>query len=148
MEINKLIGYTTIEVSDGKLGLKIGAYVLEAFCASCGLSLEEIGNVFVTKEVEVNGELKSYVTPKDPIKFLALVLHHGVNYVSGMTDGKQYPLMQAYEWIDEIGISSPKAINIIAAFMTSIRNGGSPVEIDSDPKRKLKKKAVNVVDPA
>jgi len=141
--MNKLIGYTEIETSDGKLPLKIGSYTLEHVCDSYGIGLAEIGTLFVTKEIDLNGQKVSYETPKDIIKFLSLVIHHGVNYVAGINGTTQYPLEKAYEWIDEIGLSSQKSIDIIAAFMASIRNGGTPVKIGTDPKT-VKKKAANV----
>lgn len=144
METNKLLGYTTIEVSDGVLPLKIGMYTLQYFCESYGVSLDKIDEVFDYKKVpQENSDKDLYIpVPKEPIKFLAHILHHGVNY---LRDGQPlFPLMRAYEWIEEIGFGSPKATQISVAFTISVKNGGKLVDIDalapSQSKNPTKKK--------
>lgn len=145
MEINKLIGYTEIETVDGVLGVKIGAYTLENVCEDFGVDLEQMNDLMNIKEVtNEQGETFVYQFPKKPVKFMASILNHGVNYVSKHTNGKEYPLDRAYEWIDGIGIGSDKFNKIFSTFLHAARTGVVlPIDEEEDPK-KVKKKASNM----
>lgn len=135
--MNKLIGYIELDLSTGVLPVKIGCYTLERFCESYGIGLADIGSVFEVKHFEdVDGNPKSSTIPKDPIKFLSLILFHGANYASKLTGGKEFIVENAYEWVDEIGLSSPIAIKVMATFIESIMNGGSPAKTEEDPDKK------------
>ena len=136
--MNKLLGYIEVDLSTGALPVKIGCYTLEKFCESYGIGLSEIGTVFEHREVtDESGNKTNSIIPKDPFKFLALIMFHGANYASKLQGGKSYIEEQAYEWVDEIGIKSPQAINLMAAFYGSILNGGSPVKsVEETDKKK------------
>lgn len=136
MEINKLIGYTEIETTDGVLGVKVGSYTLEHLCTDFGIELEQLNDLMNIKEVtHENGETFVYQVPKSPVKFMASILHHGVNYVSKHTNGKEYPIERAYEWIDQIGIGSLKFNKILFTFINASQTG-TPIPIEEeDPKK-------------
>ncbi|MGA9651868.1 hypothetical protein [Pedobacter sp.] len=135
--MNKLLGYIELELSTGVIPVKIGCYTLEKFCESYGIGLVDIGSVFEVKEYkDAEGNQKTSTIPKDPIKFLSLILFHGANYASKLTGGKEFIVENAYEWADEIGLSSPISIKVMTAFIGSIMNGGSPVRTDEEPDKK------------
>lgn len=136
MEINKLIGYTEIEVSEGVLPCKMGAYALQGFTESFGIELDKIMTTLVTREVKVDGKTEISVVPKEPIKFLATILMHGVNYASLSEGGKTYTIYDAFRWVDEIGFGSPTAISVYSKFIEAATTGVTP---DSSPQVLQKK---------
>ena len=135
--MNKLLGYIELDLSTGVIPVKIGCYTLEKFCESYGIGLSEIGSVFEVKQFEdENGNPKTSTIPKDPIKFLSLILFHGANYASKLGGGKEFIVENAYEWVDEIGLNTPIAIKVMATFIGSIMNGGRPVKEIEEPGKK------------
>lgn len=139
--MNKLIGYTELNIGEGEpIEIKIGCYVLEKFCESYGIGLAEIGTVFEFRQIEVSEGVKQNVeVPREPIKFLSLILFHGANYAAKLQGKSEVSLVQAHEWIDEMGgFNSEGAIKVMTLFMGAIMNGGSPVKQDK-PKSAKKK---------
>lgn len=136
--MNKLLGYIELDLSTGVIPVKIGCYTLEKFCESYGIGLADIGSVFEVKEFkDGDGNSKISTIPKDPIKFLSLILLHGANYASKLGGGKEFIVENAYEWLDEIGLSTPTAISVMTAFYGAILNGGTPVkELEETDKKK------------
>jgi len=136
--MNKLIGYIELELSTGVVPIKIGCYTLEKFCESYGIGLSEIGTILEYRDfTDKEGNVKAVEVPRDPIKFLTLILLHGANYASRLNGGKEYIIENAYEWIDEIGIGSPIAIKVISTFYMAIMNGGAPPkQLPEDDKKK------------
>lgn len=136
--MNKLIGYIELELSTGVVPIKIGCYTLEKFCESYGIELKEIGSVLEQMQITTpDGEVRMTEVPKDPIKFLSTILWHGANYASKLSGGKEYILENAYEWVDEIGLSTPVAIKVMATFYGAIFNGGTPPkQLPEDDKKK------------
>jgi len=139
--MNKFFGYVEIEIQGEVIPVKMGAYATEEFCNNYGVTLREIGDIFQLEEYTTpDGDLINVEVPKDVLKFLANVLYAGANYASRIVGGKPYTIMDAYQWVDEIGYASPKAIEIITSFRKSIMFGGNPpVELAGESKGKKKK---------
>jgi len=148
MKINKLIGYTEIQTNDGIIGIKIGSYTLEKLCEDFGVDLDGMESLLDVKETEIDGEKYTFNFPKNAIKFMASLLSNGANYVSLHNDGKQYSPIQAYDWIDQIGIGSKKFQEILSVFLHAARTGVVlPIEEpqQSEQPKQRKKKASDVV---
>jgi len=119
--INKFLGYATININGEIIPVKFGTWALEKFCEKYGIGFSELGDVFEQVEGPNN---KKVEVPKNVIKFLTTALWAGASYVTMLEGGKAYSLEDTYAWVDEIGTSTPQAIEIMTAFYVSILNGG------------------------
>lgn len=136
-QINKLIGYCTITLDNGEvIPMKFGWGAIDKFCEHFGIMASEILSTFfdfVDKEVEIieDGETKK-VTEKFPVcknigKFLPAVLWCGADYVNRFEGGPGFRLIDAANWIDEIGGGTSEQTGpVYTAFFKAISNGGSP----------------------
>jgi hypothetical protein len=144
MEINKLIGYTELTVNGEVIPVKLGSWALEKFSEEYGVKLVELNSVFETLEIPATEDRPAQFiqAPKDTLKFLAHAIWAGANYCKKIKGEPQVPLIDVYEWIDEIGgASSPDSIKIMSEFYMSIQNGGpvSPPSTGKEGKSAKKK---------
>ncbi len=135
--MNKLIGYC--EIGPGKVPAKIGLYVLERFCKDFDVELTGIGSLFtVRKYKDAEGNEKEGSVPADLPAFLSTLMLHAVNYAGKLGGTRTYTLEEVYELIDEAGgLNGGGCSELIAQFMASIANGGTPVKpVAEEPKKK------------
>ena len=136
-QINKLIGYCTITLDNGEvIPMKFGWDATSKFCEHFGINPSEIYKTFfdfVEREVEVieGGETKkvkeTYPVCKNIGKFLPAVLWCGADFVNRFEGGPGYRLIDAANWIDDVGGGSSEQFGpVYAAFFKAIQNGGSP----------------------
>ena len=105
--MNKLIGYTELNINGEVIPVKFGLRALEYFIAEYGIKFADLPTVF---EVTDQG-----VLPTDLIKFLRISVRSGANYYA-KREGKgenYYSVEQVEDWIEEIGITSPDCMKII-----------------------------------
>lgn len=147
--MNKLIGYTELNVNGESIPVKFGLKALELFIKEYGIKFSELPDLFEITVVAGVGTDKQIqgILPKDLIKFLTTSIWAGANYVA-QREGKgedYYSLENVYDWIDEIGITNPECMKIIKTFSAAILNGGTlPKEIDqqeSEDTNEIKKKS-------
>lgn len=133
--MDKLIGYTEINVNGEVIPVKMGLYALEIFCKQLGIKFNELGSLF---EADENG----LPMPKDLIPFLVTAVWAGANYAAKKEGRDPYPIIDVYEWIEDIGIATPECIKIVGEVYSSILNGGTlPKEIDTkESETSVKKK--------
>lgn len=134
--MNKLIGYC--EIGPAKVPAKIGLYVLERVCKDFGVELTGIGSLFsVQKYKTADGQELEASMPTDLPAFLSTLMLHAVNYAGKLGGTKTYTLEEVYELIDEAGgLNGDGCSELIAQFMASIANGGTPVKPAADDKKK------------
>lgn len=128
--MNKLIGYC--EIGPDKVPAKIGLFVLEKVCKYFEVELDQIGELFEKKKYkdQETGEDKEGYGPKDLPHFLAVLIFYSVNY-AGKLGGTRIlsSIEEAYEVIDDAGgINGDGCSELIAQFMASTANGGTPVK--------------------
>ncbi|WP_342088013.1 hypothetical protein [Dyadobacter sp. OTU695] len=153
-QINKLIGYCTLTLESGEvIPMKFGFAAITDFCEHFQIKSSEIYTKlfdFVDQETEVeqDGQMvkvtEKFPVVKQPGRFLPAVLWCGANYVNQFEGGPGYRLIDAANWIDEIGgPGSDQLNNVYVAFFKAIRNGGSPPKESNLPpeiKEQQKKK--------
>lgn len=131
--MNKLLSYVVMDVPQDigepiKVPVKIGAYVIEKVCEDFKKEFYEIGDLFETRErTDEDGNKRFIDIPKDPIRFYTSVMLHGANYAAGVEGRKLYNMWDAHQWFDQLGFKSEQALDVLAAFLACIANGGTPV---------------------
>jgi hypothetical protein len=138
--MNKQFGYKELQMSFGVLPIKVGMYTIENLLKDYGIGLYDLGSVMEAREVMLDGEMITASIPKDPIKFFRSILLHSANYIPWREGKKLYTEVDAYDWMEEIGFSSPTALEIVALFHTVARSGVA-VSNDRTESQTPKKKA-------
>jgi len=147
--MNKLVGYTELNIGDKLIPVKFSLRALEFFLVEYGVKLNDLPSLFEETEFfdPKTGKKSLAVLPKDMIRFLVIATWSGANFIAEREGKgiKYYSLEEVYdEWIPEIGIYSKEAINIVSTFSVAILNGGTlPKQIDqeqSETDKKIKKK--------
>lgn len=120
--MNKLIGYTTLDIDGEKIPLKMGSFAIECFLESVGIELHQLDTLYEVREQQ--GQQVPVI--KNLIGFTAAVLWSSAHYAA-MTEGREPPkFMQAYEWIDALGgVNSEALIPVHTAFWESISGRGA-----------------------
>jgi hypothetical protein len=134
--MNKLIGYC--EIGPDKVPAKIGLYTLEHVCKDFEVELTQIGSLFEQRTyVNAEGVEKTGTVPKDIHRFLRVLMFHSIDYAAKLGGTQTYSMIQIYELIDEIGgVNGDGCNELIAQFMVSIYNGGTPVKATDEGKKK------------
>lgn len=143
--MNKLLSYVVLDLETDsgealKVPVKIGTYVLEKVAENFKLELYEFGALFQSIERKnENGETILIEVPRDPVRFYKSILLHGANYAALVEGRPAYQEKDAYQWLDQLGFNSPQSISVLAAFVGSIRNGGTPIRMvdETDEKKSL-----------
>lgn len=125
--MNKLLGYC--EIGPDRIPAKIGLYTLEHVCKDFGVELTEIGSLFEEKTyINAEGAEAKGTVPKDIHRFLRVLMFHSIDYAAKLGGTQTYTEIEIYELIDEIGgVNGDGCNELIAQFMVSIYNGGTPV---------------------
>ncbi|MCF0074029.1 hypothetical protein LZD49_26340 [Dyadobacter sp. CY261] len=136
-QINKLVGYCELKLDDGQvIPMKFGFDATTEFCKHFGIKPSEIYTTFfeyAERDIEVSdADGKKIIKDRFPVcndvqRFLPAVLWCGADYVSRFEGGDGYRIIDATNWIDEIGgPASDQLPAVYAAFFKAISNGGSP----------------------
>lgn len=147
--MNKLVGYTELKINGEVIPVKFSLRALEFFMSEYGVKLNDLPTLFeMTTFIDPNTNKESIaIMPKELIKFLAISIWAGANYVAER-NGKglnYYSLDTVYdEWLNEIGLVSKEGTQIISTFSNAILNGGTlPKQIDeveTENTKEIKKK--------
>ncbi|MCF2517125.1 hypothetical protein [Dyadobacter sp. CY351] len=140
--MDKLIGYSTINVAGKEIPLKFGCYAVNELTKHYKISLSQIYSELFTT-IEIDG--KKLPTPKDFFDFTAVMLWAGADYMSRKEGGSGYTVYDAFDWIDELGISHPDLINAYGQFFKAVENGGVPMKeplFDDKDKKQKKSRAL------
>jgi len=142
--MNKLVGYTELNINGEVIPVKYGLRALEFFMNEYGVKLKDLPSLFeMTTFTDPNTNQESIaIMPTELIKFLAISIWSGANYVAER-DGKGinfYSLDTVYDdWLPELGLTSKEGTQIISTFSRAILNGGTlPKEIDEEKTEKSK----------
>ena len=132
-QISKLVGFTTITVQGQDIPVKFGMAAFESFIEHFGIEFAEV----VTKlfkwttrtEADDDGTEVSFdvLLPVKPFEVSAVMLWAGANWVNKFNGGSGFRVIDAQNWIDELGgIGSDQLKPIYDAFWKAYRNGGTP----------------------
>lgn len=120
--MEKAIGYSELNVNGKVIPLKCGMFAVEQLCEIFEVDLDTIGTLFK----QVPNPLKKGTTmpmPLNPIRFMAVALLTGANYASRVSGGKPYDLMDAYGWIDAIGLQDNQITGYFQEFYYAVLTG-------------------------
>ncbi len=126
-KINKLIGFTTITVDEQEIPIKLGSYAIDEILKAFKIELGEINTIFRTIEIGEGEDKRELPVPIEPNRFAATLLWAGADYVSRFNDGNGYNLLQAYDWIDQLGgVNAEPIMRVYTQFFKAVSNGGAP----------------------
>lgn len=132
-QIVKLIGYTEIKVQGVVIPVKFGMQAFTYFCDHYGVELAEIIEKLFKwvkrREVDKDGNETEYdaIVPIKPFETASVMLWAGANYVNVFNGGSGFRVIEASNWIDELGgINSAELIPVYDAFWKAYKNGGTP----------------------
>lgn len=132
-QISKVVGFTTITVQGQDIPVKFGMQAFSDFIEHYGIELADIvDKVFKwveREEKDENGDTNKYqaLVPKKPFEVAPVMLWAGANWVNKFDGGKGFRIIDASNWIDELGgINSEKLAPVWAAFWDAYKNGGTP----------------------
>lgn len=134
--MNKQFGYKELEMSFGMLPIKVGMYTVEGVLKDFSISLYELPSLMEIHNVEVEGEILQSELPKDLIKFLRSVLLHSANYIPWREGKSLYKEVDAHDWLEEIGFSTPAAFELIMFFRQAVKSGVAPVKPSGNESKK------------
>lgn len=127
-QITKLIGYTTITVQGQQIPVKFGMTAFTFFTDHYGIELSEIPQkLFKWVDREEEGNAISVLVPIRPLDVASVMLWAGANYVNKFNGGEGFRVIDAANWIDELGGIGSEALKPVwDAFWNSYKNGCSP----------------------
>lgn len=133
-EISKLVGYATIEIGGESLPLKFGFASIRSFCEHFKIKPGQIMSTLFEYIEDEEGQPIPIV--KDMLSFLPVLLWAGADYVNRFNGGQGFRLLDADNWIDEIGgPTSPQLGRVYAAFFAALANGATPAPPEQDEKK-------------
>lgn len=133
--MEKAIGYFELKVGDQVIPLKFGMYAMDLFCEVLKVDTDSIMTLF--KEVPNHlQEGKTMPVPKNYIKFMSTAIWAGACYASRVEGGKPLDIMQAYEWIDKLGIYSEQVTSVFSEFYFAALTGRFRDSLPSDSEKK------------
>lgn len=136
--MEKSIGYYELKVDDQIIPLKCGMRAVEGFLDVLGIDLDTRMELFkqVPNPKVPDTEMS---IPKQYSKFMAVAIWASANYAAETTNGKFHDLMDAYEWIDKIGLYSQQVQDFYVKFYFCVFTGKVMPEVESTTQGSKKK---------